>query len=206
MRELMNFLPQSMKPRFHEISAYLIALTCCWLFVFHAKLRETLLIIFGGFGTFSPYFIVLGLIVLWGLLLSLAHALLRRKKSASEKYFMGWFIMGTSGIASFGLGVEMLPLRSSIMLILPAWNILIGVLLFFQMAFQEYVVSDEDASLREVFGTTTILVCLLLLADFGLRLSWAMTLSICIFYSTTIVFLATQVANYFYPQPPAILK
>jgi hypothetical protein len=206
MRELLNNFSQQMKPRFPEITAYLIALTCCWLFVFHAKLRQTLFIIFSGFGSMSPFFIGLGLAVTLGLLLSLVHAFIQRKKSAFEKFFMGWFVMGTSGVASFAVGIEMLPSRSSIMMILPIWNILIGLLMLFQMGFQKYDVDDEDASPWEVFGTTVILVVILLLADLGIRLSWAMTLSICIFYSTTIVFFATWIVNYFNIQPPGILK
>ena len=186
-----------MKPKIHELSAYLIALSCCWLLVTHAKLRQTLLIIFGGFGSMSPFFIGLGLVATLGLLLSLVNAFIQRKKSASEKFLMGWFIMGASGAASFVVGLEMLPSRSSLLMILPVWNMLAGLWMLFQMGFEKYEVNDEDATPGEVLGTTVILVLILLLADFGLRLSWAMTLSICIFYATSIVFLVTWIANYF---------
>jgi hypothetical protein len=206
MRELLNILSQQMKPRFHEISAYLIALTCCWLFLSQAKLRQALLIIFSGFGTMSPYFIILGLVVLLGLALSLGHAFIRRKKSAFEKYLMGWFVMGVSGMASFAVGLEMLPARSSIMLILPVWNILAGLLMLFQMGFQKYAIADEDASPVEVFGATIILVLIFFWADFGFHLSWAMTLSICIFFATTVVFLATWIIDYFSIQFPKNLQ
>ena len=195
-----------MKPKIHELSAYLIALSCCWLFFTHAKLRQTLLIIFGGFGTMSPFFIGLGLVATLGLLLSLVHAFIKRKKSATEKFLMGWFIMGASGVTTFAIGLEMLPLRSSLLMILPVWNMLMGLLMLCQMGFEKYEVEDEDATPGEVLGTTLILVLLLLLADFGLQLSWAMTLSICIFYAITIVFLVTQIANYFGLRSPDALK
>jgi hypothetical protein len=206
MREYWDNLSQQLKPKIHELSAYLIAFTCCWLLVFHAKLRQTLLIIFGGFGTLSPFFIGLGLVASLGLCLSLIHAFLRVKKSDPEKFLMGWFIMGASGVASFAIGLEMLPARSSLLMLLPVWNMLMGLLMLFQMGFEKYEVNDEDASLRSVFGTTAILVLILWLVDLSLRLSWALTLSICIFYATTIVFIANQIVKYFRAQSPDPLK
>ena len=197
MREYWNNLSQQLKPKIHELSAYLIALTCCWLFLSHDKLRQTLFIIFGGFGSMSPFFIGLGLVATLGLLLSLIHAFIRRKKSATEKYLMGWFIMGASGVSTFVIGLEMLPSRSSLLMILPVWNMLMGLLMLCQMGFEKYEVEDEDATPGEVLGATIILVFILLLADFVYRLSWALTLSICIFYALTIVFIANQIVKYF---------
>ena len=204
--ELANNASQLLKPKIHEISAYLIAFSCCWLLYFHAQLRQDLLIIFSGFETMSPFFLVLGLLLLWGLFLSLVHAFIKRKKSASEKYFMGWFIMGMSGFASFGVGVEMLPSRSSTLLLLPVWNILIGLFMLFQMGAQEYDVIDEDASPGEVFITTLILLVILVLTDLVFHLSWALILSISVFYATSIVLIASVLVNYFGVQTPEILK
>ena len=86
--------------------------------------------------------------------------------------------MGVSGVATFGVGVEMLPLRSISTLILPVWNMLIGLLMLMQMGFQKYDVSDEDASPGEVFLTTIILLFVLALADLVFHLSWPMILSV----------------------------
>lgn len=100
----------------------------------------------------------------------------------------------------------MLTSRSSVMAILVAWNILMSVLMLFQMGMQKYDVSDEDASFAEVFVTTVVLLVTLLFADLYFHLSWAMTLSICIFYSTAVVFIVTWIVNYFDLQLPDILK
>lgn len=202
IREFWDILSRQMKPRFHEISAYLIAFSLYWLFVFHSEIRQSFFIIFSGFGTMSPFFIILGLIVIAGLLISLFHGFTHRKKSPFEKAIMGWFVMGTSGVASFFVGTEMLPSRWSIMMILPIWNILNSALMLFQMGFQKYDVSDEDASTMEVFAATVVLVVILIISSLILHLSWAMTLSICIFYSTIIPWLA----NYFDLQLPAFMK
>ncbi len=206
MDEFWNTFSQQMKPRFHEISMYLIALSFCWLFLFHPELRQGYFMFFSGFESMSPYFVVLGLTVTGGLLLSLVHVFIKRKKLGFEKAIMGWFVLGTSGVTNFFVGVEMLTSRSSIMMILVVWNILMSVLMLIQMGLQKYDVSDEEASFLEVFVTTAILLVILLAADLYLRLSWAMTLSICIFYSTFIVFIATWTVNYFDLQLPNILK
>ncbi len=206
MDEFWNTFSQQMKPRFHEISIYLIALSFCWLFLFHPELRQGYFMFFSGFESMSPYFVVLGLTVTGGLLLSLVHVFIKRKKLGFEKAIMGWFVLGTSGVTNFFVGVEMLTSRSSIMMILVVWNILMSVLMLIQMGLQKYDVSDEEASFLEVFVTTAILLVILLAADLYLRLSWAMTLSICIFYSTFIVFIATWTVNYFDLQLPNILK
>lgn len=154
----------------------------------------------------SPYFVTLGLIVTSGLLLSLVHVFIKRNKSALEKALMGWFVLGVSGVASFFAGVETLTSRSSIVKILVIWNILMSVFLLLQMGMHDYDVSDENASSVEVFATTAILIIILLSADLYLRLSWAMTLSISIFFSTFIVFIYSWIVNYFDLQLPDILK
>jgi len=79
-------------------------------------------------------------------------------------------------------------------------------MLLFQMGLQKFVVSDENASFLEVFITTVILFVILLSTDLWLHLSWAATLSICIFYSTFIVFITTWAINYFDLQIPDFLK
>lgn len=206
MKEYWNILTQQMKPRFHETSTYLIALSFCWLFVFHPELRQGFFLFFSGFESMSPFFIALGLIVTAGLLLSLIHAFIKRKKLAFEKAIMGWSILAISSAASFLAGVEMLPSRSSAMMILVTWNILMSVLMLFQMGMQKYDISDDEATFIEVAATTVVLMVILLLSDLHLHLSWVITLSICIFYSTFIVFITTWVISFFDLQIPDTLK
>lgn len=206
MNEFWDTLSQQMKPRFHEISMYLIALSFCWLLFFHPELRFGYFMFFTGFESMSPLFVTLGLLVTGGLLLSLIHVFIKRKKFVLEKAIMGWSILGLSGVTSFFVGTEMLTSRSSTMMILVIWNIMMSVLLLLQMGMQKYDVSDENASFLEVFVTTMILFVVLLFADLYLRLSWAMTFSICIFYSTSIVFITAWIVDYFDLRIPDILK
>jgi hypothetical protein len=109
-------------------------------------------------------------------------------------------------VTSFLAGVEMLPSRSSMMMILVGWNIVTSVSLLLQMGMQRYDISDDEASFAEVFATTAILVVILWFTDLYLHLSWPLTLSVCIFYSTFIVFITTWIVSYFDLQLPDILK
>ena len=106
MNEFWNALSQQLKPRFHEISMYLVALSFCWLFLFHPELRLGYFMFFSGFKSMSPFFVALGLIVTGGLLLSLVHVFIKRKKLALEKAIMGWSILGISSVTSFFLGLK----------------------------------------------------------------------------------------------------
>ena len=206
MRELWNSLSQEMKPRFHEISTYLIACSFCWLLIFHPEFRNGVYMFFTGLGSMSPVFIVLGLIIAGGLLLSLIHPFIKRKKSPLEKAIMAWSVLAINVGVSFFVGVETIPLRSWILMILVVWNLLISIFLLFEMGAQKYEVSDEDASFVEVIVTTIILVAVLLLSDLCLHLSWASILSMCIFYSTSIVFITNWAINVFDLHIPFISK
>ncbi|NTW07942.1 MAG: hypothetical protein HGA28_00040 [Anaerolineaceae bacterium] len=206
MREFRQLLAQQMRPRFHEITAYLIALSFCWLFVFHPELRLNYYLFLTGFESMSPFFLAFGLIVTAGLLLSLIHGFIKRKKLALEKAIIGWAILVICSIASFLVGSEMLPSRSFIVSVLVTWNILMSIVLLIQMGTQNYEISDVEASFAEVLVTTAILLIILFVSDIYLRLSWAMTLSICIFYATSIVFVTAWVSNRFNIQIPDYLK
>jgi hypothetical protein len=197
---------QQLKPKLHEISLYLIALAFCWLLLFHPEFRQGFFMFFTGFYSFSPIFLGLGVLVTAGLLLSLEHVFLKRKKLALEKAIMGWSILGISGVASFMLGSEMLASQSATMMVLVVWNILMSLLMLAQGATQKFYISDENASLVEIVFATGILLGILLISDLYLRLSWAMVLSICIFYATCIVFITTWAVGFFHLKLPDFLK
>jgi len=205
MREYWNNLSQNIKPFFHELSAYLIALAFCWLFFTHIELRQGLFIFFSGFESWSPFFIFLGLVLAGGLLLSLLHVFIRRKRSSLEKVLIGCFLLTACAAASFFMASELLVSRSPLWIV-PVWNILMSLLLLIQLVTQKYVISDEEASFLGVLVTTVILVGLLWTADSFLQLSWATTLSICIFYTTSIVYLLPRIARFFKYRLPDLSK
>jgi hypothetical protein len=206
VKEFWKLFFQQLKPKFHEISLYLIALSFCILMVLRADLRQGFFLFFSGFYSFSPYFLGLGLVISAGLVLSLVHVFIKRKKFALEKTIMGWSILALSGVASFFVGSEMLASRSATMIVLVVWNILMSLLLLAQGATQKFDIGDENASFFEVLVTTCILLVIILVSNLYLHNSWAITFSICIFYATFIVFLTTWAVNTFHLKIPRFLK
>ncbi len=170
-QEFWTSFKDQMKPKFDEVSAYLIASSFCWLFFFHSELRRGLYNFFSGFEYFSPAFIAFGFLLAAGLFLSLFHVFFKRKKSAPEKFLMGWFLMCTSIMASFFLGSEMLSTQTWAGMLLPIWNFLMSVIFLIQMGTHQYDISDEDAPISKVVVTTVLLLIILLFFDLYLQLS-----------------------------------
>jgi hypothetical protein len=199
MRELLNNIFEQVKPKYDEITAYLTALTCVVLFVGSPEFRQIYFEILSGAGAAraSIAFMALGLIATIGFFLSFVHVFIRGKKSPFEKMCIGAFIMGTNGFAGIMAGMEMLPSRWSILVIIPIWNILMGVLLLYQLGLNTFTVSDQDTSWVEILVASITLLIVFAITDFGFRLSWAIAFSICVFYSSTVFFFFTRAFNYF---------
>ncbi len=138
----------------------------------------------------------LGLIATIGFFLSLVHAFIRKKKSAFEKTCIGAFIMGTNGLAGILAGLEMLPSRWSMLVIIPIWNVLMGIVLLYQLGLNKFTVSDQESWWFDVFVASVTLLIVFAITDFGFHLSWAISFSICVFYSSTVFFLVTRALNF----------
>ena len=199
MREYVKNIREQMKPKYHELTAYLTALTCAVLFLFHPEFRAFYFEILSGAGAdrASIAFMALGLIATIGFFLSFIHVFIKRKKSWFDKTCIGAFIMGANGFAGIVAGVEMLPSQWSILTIIPFWNILMGVILLYQLGLSKFDISDENASLLQVVGASITLFIVFGIVDFGFHLSWAMALSICLLYSSTLFLFASWMIDYF---------
>jgi len=197
MREYWNTLREQLKPKYHELTAYLMAVTCTLLFIFQPEFRK----MYFKFLSATEFPTLWGLTILatLGLLLSFIQVFLRRKKSWFEKMCMGVFILGVNGFAGIAAGLEMLPSRESIVAVIPLFNIPMGIILLYQIGLQKFDVTDDDATIREVIFTSIILLIVFAVASFGFHLTWAMTFSVCIFCSS-VLFLFIWMINYFHFQ------
>jgi hypothetical protein len=191
MREYLNNIAKQMKPRYDETTAYLTALACAVLFFVHPEFRETYFEILSGAGAANKAilaFTALGLIATIGFFLSFLHVFIKRKKSPFEQICIGTFIMGANGFAGITAGIEMLSSRWSIATIIPIWNIFMGTLLLYQLGLNKFEISDRNSSVLEVLIASITLIIVFVITDYGFHLSWAMALSVCVFYSSTIFF------------------
>jgi len=202
MREYVKNIRKQLKPKYHELTAYLTALTCAALFLFRSEFRAVYVDYFKIQSgpedvRASIAFFVLGSIVTIGFFLSFIHVFIKDKKSWFDKTCIGTFILGTNGLAGIVAGLEMLPSQWSILMIVPLWNILTGIILLYQIGLQKFDISDENASPLQVFGSSITLLIVFFITNFVFHFSWAMTLSICLFYSSTIFFFASWMIDYF---------
>jgi hypothetical protein len=198
MREYLNNIARQMKPKYDETTAYLTALACAMLFFVHPGFREIYFEILSGAGAAnkaSLAFIALGLMATIGFFLSFLHVFISRKKSPFEQICIGTFIMGANGFAGIMAGIEMLSSRWSIAAIIPIWNIFMGILLLYQLGLNKFDISDRNSPISEVLIASITLISVFAITNYGFHLSWAVALSVCVFYSSTIFFFIMWVFN-----------
>jgi hypothetical protein len=186
------------KPRFNELNTYIIALTCFVLFVSHPEFRQIYGEILSGSdaGKASASLMALGLIWLFGFFLSFIHIFVKRPKSYIEKMCMSAFAFGANGLAGIAAGIEMLPAQRSILMVFPVWNILMGLISLYQIGLVKDAVTDDESTFMEVIIASIILLVVFAIAEFGFHFSWAMTFSLCMFFSSTITFFLTWSIGY----------
>ena len=73
-------------------------------------------------------------------------------------------------------------------MLFPIWNIVMGMVMFYQIREREFEVTDENVSLLEVSGASIVLL-IVFAANIAFHLTWAMTFSTCMFYASSLIFL-----------------
>jgi hypothetical protein len=174
-----------MKPKYNELATYLTALTCIVLFFTHSDFRLVYWEILSGAEAdkASIAFTALGIMAFIGFVFSVIHVFTERKKSDFEKTCMTVFVMGANGLAGVAAGIELMPLRWSIWVLFPVWNIIMGVMLLYQIGFTDNVITDDNAAPLDVVIASIAFIFVFAIANFWFRLSWAMAFSFCMFFS-----------------------
>ena len=177
-------------PSYAEPALFLTAVTCLLLLASDASLRQQL----GGLFTAGRYSDEgVGELLMWagvvggGLALSLFHAFSSRPKSGMEKTLMAAFAMAVNGIAGVRCGVEVLGSAHGWQAIFPIWNISSSLLLLYQIGLiEDDAVTDDNAMLMEIAVGTLVLAMLFAYCRFVAGFTWAMTLSVCVAYATSV--------------------
>ncbi len=169
------------KPVYDELATYIITVTCILLLLTHMDVRR----MFGGVRAMDLIALVpIACLALFGAALSLFNVLVRRPKELWEKTAMAGLAMGANGTAGIASGMELLPQGLTPATIIPLWNIVTSVLLLYQMGVvSEEVITDEDATLKQVAAATVGLVAVFAICEWH-RLTWPMTFSICVAYAS----------------------
>lgn len=184
-----------MDPKYDELSAFLTGLTCLVLYLSYPNLRQLLhqlvnpenTVTIGGMVSLLFW----GLIVISGFSLSFFHVVTIRRKSSIEKYCMGAFAIGANAFASIMGCIEALNSGKLVFILFPILNILTAFIMFYRVREGKFEFTDENASLPQVILASAILLLVFAIAFLGIRATWPVTFSICMLYSTTLIFLIT---------------
>ncbi|MDI6770279.1 MAG: hypothetical protein QMD04_11470 [Anaerolineales bacterium] len=193
----MTSVVDTLKPRYSELTTYLAALTCVVLAFAYPDFGILLSDLFSGAGA-DDADVALAVISLTGIaavgfVLSVLHVFTKRTKEPWERTCMGVFALGANGLAGMLSGIEMFSSHSPSCAFFPIWNIATGASLLYQIGLNRFEVTQEDATPVEVAAASLVLLVAYALSAQALRLSWAATFSICMFYSSVFVFILCQV-------------
>lgn len=177
-------------PRYNELTTYLIALTYIVVFASYQDFRKIVISLLQDRsirGEDIMLIITLVFVVVSGFTLSIFHVFFKGKKSAAAKYSMVAFALVTNGWVSIVAGIELITRESSILLIFPLANIVIGVLYLYQIGFlDEIVMVDDNASLLQVITASISLLIVFATAYYVFNFSWQTSFSFCIVFTSLI--------------------
>ncbi len=165
------------KPAYDELQTYVITLICILLLMTHLDIRTA----FANVHKMDYLGIIpIAALATFGGLLSLFNVLVRRPKQSWEKTAMAGLAMGANGTAGVAGGMELLPQGFTLAAMIPLWNIVTGALLLHRMGFasEDDVISDEDATLKQVAVATGWLLGVFAICEWLLELTWPMTFSV----------------------------
>ena len=180
-------------PVYDEMSLFLMSVTLILLYAVNIPFREQIynLVATSFNHRYFLYVIAAAAILISGMAVSIFNVFTSRDKTDTEKWIMlifavmtnagigilsGWYVLSSSRISNW-------------LAVFPLWNIINGILLIVMLRLKiinEDCVSDRNASLKEVVIGLIAVFLIFLLCDHILKLHWAVTLSVCIIYTTSL--------------------
>ena len=129
----------------------------------------------------------IGLIFIAGVIVSIFHVLVKKEKDIFAETLMKFSAMLITGVSGIVSGIYILEHGNGWILISPTWNIIMGVVLIYQIGFIESINMDQrDATFAQVaLGVVAVSSLLFILHKFY-QLYWAISLSVCVNYITNV--------------------
>ena len=183
-------------PQYHELVTYQSTLVCILLLVTYPELHSVYVDILHE-EVLGGWIFLISIIAILGMIFSIWHVFISRKKEMWENQWMGAFVLGVNGLAGVAAGIEFIPGQWSWLVLFPLWNILYGAILLYQLGFAENVITDENASLLEVGIATLSLLAVFAIAKYGFRFTWPIIFSVCMVYSSIITSVVSWFGLYF---------
>ena len=129
----------------------------------------------------------IGLMFIAGVIVSIFHVFVKKEKDIFVETLMKFTAMLITGVSGIVSGIYILEHGSGWILISPTWNIIMGVVLIYQIGFIESINMDQrDATFAQVaLGVVAVSSLLFILHKFY-QLYWAISLSVCVNYITNV--------------------
>lgn len=175
-------------PSFDEVTLFLVALACLLVIASPSSLSVVSAYL-SSTNTEDSRTIALGLLLILacvgGMALSAFHAFSSRPKNVYERTFLASFALIPNAAAGLFAGLEALNEHTTGTPMLPLLNIAATVLFMYRIAiYQDQAIVDGDARPVDLVLGSVILVAVFAYIRLFRDMSWAMTFSACVAYST----------------------
>jgi hypothetical protein len=190
-------------PTFDELSVFLICYFFFILFCFDSICRKEILKYYdilllyrfyihstGDTRDYWSYliFLIAGLLlVISGAITALYHVIHRGEKSQMSEMVLKCVALIISAIVGIKSGLYVIESNRYELLPFPVWNIVYGVFMIYSMALVDNIEFDQkDTTYYEVIFCLLVGSIMLYYLQFRTKIYWAIVLSICITYTTTL--------------------
>jgi len=172
-------------PAYDEAALFFIAVTCLLLLLAPSGLWQDLAprLLRPSEDQATFVFALLGVVAAGGL--AVYHVFTSRPKNVIERHIFAAFVLVTSGTAGVIAGVQVLRSGTYSTAIFPIINLAYSVVLIYQLAIAEAAaITDDNAYIPGLIAGLLVLFVLFVCCLVVWHLTWAMTFSICVGYST----------------------
>ena len=131
-----------------------------------------------------------------GMGFSIYHVFTTRQKTAPERLLMFFFAIMANYASCILAGVYIFKSMSGWVLVFPILNIINGIILTLRCGFNfidEYIISDEDVTIRQMLIGLLAICFVLVMCQNVFHLYWGLTFSICVTFATSLSSLVRRV-------------
>jgi hypothetical protein len=182
VKEVKGFLVKWLAPRYDELTLFIMSFSALVVFGLNKTLQSDFFQYVLRAQDIRITYLLFPLFIA-GLALSLAHAMVPRKKSELERELMLFFAVFLQAPTGIVAGFVILQDSAGFFILFPVWNILSGIaLLFFLRSdiINTSSITDGTHCRTQVAIAAIAVIAIILVCHYFLTLHWAITLSISI--------------------------
>ena len=175
-------------PQYDEITLFSMSFTCGLLLIAGALSTRWEIRTPSSSGE-NVQIMIIGIFFMAGLVLSIYHAFVGRRKTSFEKFLMLFFAVILNGFSGILAGTYFLEGAKGWLVIFPVLNIANGAVLLFMLRsrlLDDCNISDQNVSLIQIALAATVIMILFTVCQYIFDLLWPQTLSICVAYATNL--------------------